>query len=172
MRDLRGELYSTRRWTMNLWATTVLGFAALLIQTRRASRPASPGSGLRHRTAASPRRARGLPAGRSPPSREIVVGHARAVRPHRLGHAVEEDAELLLVAALDGLALRRLEVVEAFRDLVVDLELALSIRRTITAAAPLRSPEPTSAFSLASSSSTWLFAADRASSRSSSVGCR
>ena len=33
MRDLRGELYSTRRWTVNLWATTVLGFAALLIQT-------------------------------------------------------------------------------------------------------------------------------------------
>jgi hypothetical protein len=33
MRDLRGELYSTRRWTVNLWATTVLGFVALLIQT-------------------------------------------------------------------------------------------------------------------------------------------
>jgi hypothetical protein len=33
MRRLRGELYSTRRWTVNLWATTVLGFLALFIQT-------------------------------------------------------------------------------------------------------------------------------------------
>jgi hypothetical protein len=33
MRDFRGELYSTRRWTVNLWATTVLGFVAVLIQT-------------------------------------------------------------------------------------------------------------------------------------------
>ncbi len=33
MRQQRGELYSTRRWTVNLWATTVLGFVAVLIQT-------------------------------------------------------------------------------------------------------------------------------------------
>jgi hypothetical protein len=33
MRELRGELYLTRRWTVNLWATTVLGFVALFIQT-------------------------------------------------------------------------------------------------------------------------------------------
>jgi uncharacterized coiled-coil DUF342 family protein len=32
-RELRGELYSTRRWTVNLWATTVIGFVAVLIQT-------------------------------------------------------------------------------------------------------------------------------------------
>jgi sorbitol-specific phosphotransferase system component IIBC len=31
--ELRAELYSARRWTVNLWATTVLGFVALLIQT-------------------------------------------------------------------------------------------------------------------------------------------
>jgi hypothetical protein len=33
MREFRAELYSIRRWTVNLWATTVVGFAALLIQT-------------------------------------------------------------------------------------------------------------------------------------------
>jgi hypothetical protein len=33
LRELRIELYSTRRWTVNLWATTVVGFVALLIQT-------------------------------------------------------------------------------------------------------------------------------------------
>ena len=33
LRELRAELYSTRRWTVNLWATTVVGFVALLIQT-------------------------------------------------------------------------------------------------------------------------------------------
>ena len=33
MRDLRGELNASRRWTVNLWATTVLGFVAVLIQT-------------------------------------------------------------------------------------------------------------------------------------------
>ena len=32
MRDLRGEAYSGRRWTVNLWATTVIGFVAVLIQ--------------------------------------------------------------------------------------------------------------------------------------------
>jgi uncharacterized coiled-coil DUF342 family protein len=31
-RSLRTELYSTHRWTVNLWATTVLGFVALFIQ--------------------------------------------------------------------------------------------------------------------------------------------
>jgi hypothetical protein len=31
-RALRAELYSTRRWTVNLWATTVLGFVALFVQ--------------------------------------------------------------------------------------------------------------------------------------------
>ena len=33
MRELRAELYSSRRWTVNLWATTVIGFVAVLIQT-------------------------------------------------------------------------------------------------------------------------------------------
>jgi uncharacterized coiled-coil DUF342 family protein len=33
LRQQRGELYSTRRWTVNLWATTVVGFVAVLIQT-------------------------------------------------------------------------------------------------------------------------------------------
>jgi len=33
MRELRVELYSTRRWTVNLWATTVIGFVAVLVQT-------------------------------------------------------------------------------------------------------------------------------------------
>ena len=33
LRELRMELYSTRRWTVNLWATTVIGFVAVLIQT-------------------------------------------------------------------------------------------------------------------------------------------
>ena len=33
MRELRAEQYSTRRWTVNLWATTVVGFVAVLIQT-------------------------------------------------------------------------------------------------------------------------------------------
>ena len=33
MRELRTEQYSTRRWTVNLWATTVVGFVAVLIQT-------------------------------------------------------------------------------------------------------------------------------------------
>ena len=32
-RELRMELYSSRRWTVNLWATTVIGFVAVLIQT-------------------------------------------------------------------------------------------------------------------------------------------
>jgi hypothetical protein len=33
IRELRVELYSSRRWTVNLWATTVVGFVAVLIQT-------------------------------------------------------------------------------------------------------------------------------------------
>ena len=33
MRELRAELYSSRRWAVNLWATTVVGFVAVLIQT-------------------------------------------------------------------------------------------------------------------------------------------
>jgi hypothetical protein len=33
LRELRMELYSTRRWTVNLWATTVIGFVAVLVQT-------------------------------------------------------------------------------------------------------------------------------------------
>jgi hypothetical protein len=32
-RELREEMRDMRRWTVNLWATTVVGFVALLIQT-------------------------------------------------------------------------------------------------------------------------------------------
>ena len=32
LRQLRAELFSTRRWTVNLWATSVVGFVAVLIQ--------------------------------------------------------------------------------------------------------------------------------------------
>jgi len=30
--EVRGELREMRRWTINLWATTVVGFVAVLIQ--------------------------------------------------------------------------------------------------------------------------------------------
>jgi len=30
--EVRGELREMRRWTINLWATTVVGFLAVLIQ--------------------------------------------------------------------------------------------------------------------------------------------
>jgi uncharacterized coiled-coil DUF342 family protein len=33
IREVRVEVYSTRRWTVNLWATTVVGFVAVLIQS-------------------------------------------------------------------------------------------------------------------------------------------
>jgi hypothetical protein len=32
LREVRGELSSGRRWTVNLWATTVIGFVAVLVQ--------------------------------------------------------------------------------------------------------------------------------------------
>jgi hypothetical protein len=32
LRELHGELSTSRRWTVNLWATTVIGFVAVLIQ--------------------------------------------------------------------------------------------------------------------------------------------
>jgi hypothetical protein len=32
-RELREGMRDMRRWTVNLWATTVVGFVALLIQT-------------------------------------------------------------------------------------------------------------------------------------------
>ena len=34
-RELRVEMRDLRRWTVNLWATTILGFVAVLVQTLR-----------------------------------------------------------------------------------------------------------------------------------------
>ena len=66
--------------------------------------------------------------------------------------------ELLLVAALERLARRLVEVVEALRDRVVDLELALAHQpHDHCCSSFCVSPGPSSAFICSSSSSTWDF---------------
>src|SRR5205085_9275429 len=106
--------------------------------------------------------------------REVVVGDARPVRAHRLAHSPQELGQPLFVALLDRLSRLLVEVVEALGDLVVDLELALAHQphdhfSSTFCFSTCFPPAGSSAFILASSSSTWDCEATALSCRSRSV---
>src|SRR5215210_2549385 len=103
---------------------------------------------------------------------EVVLRQLPALASDHRGHLVEKAVELRLVAGLEGLHRLVVQLVQALAELVVDLVLALSHDPDDHCSSSFCfSPAPSSPFSFASSSSTWLCDEIWASSRSRLEPC-
>ncbi len=101
---------------------------------------------------------------------QVLRRELRAAAPDELGHLLEDRVETLLVVCLERLERRLVEAVQLLAEVVVDLVLPFAHQPDDHCSSSFCfSPEPSSPFSFASSSSTWLEVVSSASSRSSCV---